>query len=107
MTLALAIAASALLVWSTREDWASTRAALAAGAVESHWLYRLAGDRWALLRWAVCGAAVALVWLGWAGDGGWWSAATSAAAIAWSVYALRVAGRNRQNAREMRERAQR
>jgi hypothetical protein len=100
---AAAVIASILLLWSAQQDVSSTTEALRAGAVESHWLYRLAGKRWALLRWAVAAAAVALVWWAWT-EGGGVAVATSAAGIVWSVYVFRVARQNRANAREMRER---
>jgi hypothetical protein len=100
-----AIVAVLALVFSTRADVASTREATDAGAVEAHWLYRLAGGRWDTLRWVVCAAAVALVV--WAAIvGGWVAWATAGAAAVWSGYVFRVAAQNREVAAEMRRRQQ-
>jgi hypothetical protein len=98
----LATAAVALaLVFSARADVRSTRAALAAGALEAHWLYRLAGGHWDTLRWAVAAVAVALVvWA--ASIGGLLAWVAVGAAAIWSGYVWRVAARNWAVAEEMK-----
>lgn len=99
----IATAAVALaLVFSARADVASTREATDAGALEAHWLYRLAGGHWDTLRWAVAAAAVALcLWA--ASIGGWLAWVTVGVAAVWSGYVFRVAAANRRVAARMRD----
>jgi hypothetical protein len=98
------IAAALALAFSARADVASTREALAAGALEAHWLYRLAGGHWDTLRWAVAIAAVALVvWATY--EGGLWAWVAVGAAAIWSGYVWRAAARNLAVADEMRNAA--